>query len=183
MTGELGGEARGCRVPCWAREFVPVWAVDAQQQVDQRQHHKDTSQPSEVNNHKHTINIRKQRGLALGELGRMNFSSIMQEQEMNYSQANSWFPDLSRPGQMHSSREFTERKLGIYLFIDHYALQNHSDTGQQQGKKKQRALPATTTIQASRLFVLLSKRTALNYCWTLQNLTWKTPHSAFSMVF
>ena len=37
---------------------------------------------------------------------------------------------------MHSSREFTERKLGIYLFIDHYALQNHSDTGQQQQQQQ-----------------------------------------------
>lgn len=118
-----GGEARTCRVPCraelppsWLSCLVPVCAVDAQQQIGQRQHHKEHLLNHQKLTDTHTINVRKQRGLALGRM--IFFSSIMQEQEMNYySQANSWFPDLSRPGQMHSSRNFNIWESLVFICL------------------------------------------------------------------
>jgi len=69
------GEARTCRVPCraelspsWLSCLVSVCAVDARQQIGQRQHHKEHLLNHQKLTDTHTINVRKQRGLALGRM-------------------------------------------------------------------------------------------------------------------
>jgi hypothetical protein len=56
-----------------------------------------------------------------------------------------------------------DKDFGIYLFIDHYALQNISDT-EQQLKKRTKGGYNNTSFSFQVICTLITKKTALHNC-------------------